>query len=359
MKKRKKILQYTLYSIILLSVLLLFLGLVELYSSNAYYKYRDTLKGEIRAVRLKEPFKNTDSKNLTPLGNQIRFRTDSNRFILPYNNLDSADYRIFFVGGSTTECATVDEDERIHVRTAQILNDTLPDKISCVNIGVSGNHSMLTTTILHNQLLEYQPDILVINHNVNDISILANHGSYWNKDNQRSLIVENSDDLFQYKVGYPKHPLIRKYFPYTALVLFPTFFETSLIPDYGNQEKHDKSKLTPEEINKTFKSSILSLVNMCKAWEVTPVLFTQAENFDEEFEEPYSNLNVAETHALLNRTIRAIAQENNIVLIDAEKYMKNQKNYFVDCVHYSNEGSTFISHKIASIIFDSIFNTAK
>lgn len=350
---KRKIIFYAIVTIAIIAVLIFCLVLLELYASYAYYKYRDTLKGDIRVIRLKEPFKNSETYHTTPDGETHRFRTDSNRFILPYNDLTDASFKVFFVGGSTTECATVDEDKRVHVLVSSILEKKLGKKISCVNSAHSGNHSMLTMNLILNRLIQYKPDVFVINHNINDISILTEHGSYWNRDKQRSLIVDNSDYLFQYKVGYPKNKFIRTYFPNTALVLFPTFFESALIPDFKPvvpRKYSDGSALSTEHLIKTFKSSVQSLIDLCKAWDITPVLMTQASNRLEHIQEKYASFNTDRTHNLMNEAIRQLTIENDLYLIDAEKKMEDVNNYFVDFVHYNNWGAEFISKEIAEVV---------
>lgn len=48
-------------------------------------------------------------------------RTDENGFIVSKNNSSSSDIKLFFLGGSTTECLYNDENKRFPELTARIL----------------------------------------------------------------------------------------------------------------------------------------------------------------------------------------------------------------------------------------------
>tara|TARA_B100000614_G_C14227645_1_gene360987 strand:+ start:221 stop:463 length:243 start_codon:yes stop_codon:yes gene_type:complete len=73
--------------------------------------------------------------------------------------------------------------------------------------------------------LSLSPDLVFINHNVNDLGILINTGTYFDKYPQRSLFLNNTNQQFTYKVGYPKNWFVRRFIHYISLVLFPTTFQ--------------------------------------------------------------------------------------------------------------------------------------
>ncbi len=313
-------------------------AVVELYCAYSYYRFRDTLKNDINAIRLREPIHNL---------NQGNFRTDSLGFILPYKPQHSTDKTIAFMGGSTTECLAVSEENRIH----KVVEDEL-ENVSCLNIGNSGNHSMHSLNLFVNKVAAYKPDVVVVNHNINDISILLNTGTYHNSNPSRSLLLTNSEELNTYKVGYPKNWFVRNFIPHISLVLLPTTFEGEPIA----KREFDRSAIPDQkiaDIENQFRNSILGLIRYIKSQDVKPILFTQGSCFKHykiENEGNYKGYDIAKIHAKFNSVLREISNQENVMLVDAELLMKDNKEYFVDVVHYNDSGSLFISKYISEAV---------
>ena len=330
--------------IILISItLLMFIGtiaIVELYCSYSYYKYRDSLKNELKAIRLRQPFSNQDSDD---------FKTDSLGFILPYKSLDSTSKTVVFLGGSTTECKKVKDNKRIHVKVEEQLTN-----LSCLNIGNSGNHSMHSLNLFANKVLSLSPDLVIINHNINDLSILINTGTYFNKHPQRSLLLNNTNQLYTYKVGYPKNWFVRKYIPYISLVLFPTTFQgEDLIENREFSDKPLRPDLNIDFLKDMYRKSMMGLINYTRFWGVKPILMTQGSCFEEyslKNIERYHGYNLDSLHKEFNKVVRDVASISKVPLVDAENLMENKKEYFYDVVHYTDSGSVFISNHIAKEI---------
>lgn len=335
---KKSFLNWFILSSITFGLIIGVIAIVELYCSYAYYKYRDSLKNELKAIRLRQPFCNQSHDN---------FKTDSLGFILPYTGLDSTSKTVVFLGGSTTECLKVHENNRIHVKVEEQLTN-----VSCLNIGNSGNHSMHSLNLFTNKLLSLSPDLVVINHNVNDLSILLNTGTYFNEHPQRSLLINNTEQLYTYKVGYPRNWFVRKYIPYMSLVLFPTTFEgENLIENQEFSTKALQSDLNIDSIKEMYRKSMMGLVSYSNLWGVKPVLMTQGSCFKEygvKNIERYNGYNLDSLHKEFNKVVRDVADILNVPLVDAEKLMEDKKNYFYDAVHYTDSGSIFISNHIAS-----------
>jgi len=342
----KKIINWFLLVGFSLGVVVVIVAIVELYCAYSYYRYRDTLKNDLNAIRLREPFHNQDNNG---------FRTDSLGFILPYRSLDSSVYRIVLLGGSTTECLAVSEEKRVHRAVEKQL-----DKTTCLNIGNSGNHSMHTLDIFANKILAYNPDVVVINHNVNDLSMLLNSETYHNNHSNRSLLLTSSEDLYSYVVGYPKNWFVRNFIPHISLVLLPTTFEGESLPvvrEFPDGPLRDD--LNMDSLKLVFKKSLKGLVEYSKAWGVKPVLLTQGSCFKHYSIgnlERYKGYNLDSLHNVFNQVVREIALESGAALVDAELLMEDNKDYFYDVVHYTDAGSLFISNHISATVKKLLFD---
>lgn len=333
----KKLLNWAFLISITLGVLIGIIAIVELYCAYSYYKYRDDLKNNLNAIRLREPFKNQKSGN---------FKTDSLGFILPFRPFYETSSKVVLMGGSTTECKSVSQEKRIHVEIEKYLND-----VTCLNIGNSGNNSMHSLDILANKIVSLSPDIVVFNHNVNDLSILLNTGTYFNNHPQRSLILTQSDQLYAYKVGYPKNWFVRNFIPHISLVLLPTTFEGQKLPEREEFSKKPlNNNINIDSLKMMFNRSLTGLVSYAKSWDVKPVLMTQGSCFKHYGVtniDKYEGYNLDSLHNVFNNVVRSVAAKNKCPLVDAELLMEDSKDLFFDSVHYTDSGSVYISEYIA------------
>lgn len=345
----KKILNWFLLLSITLGLLISIVAVVELYCGYSYFRYRDTLRNEVNTIRLREPFHNYNKQLVDSFGRSVTYRTDSNGFILPHKPITKNNTVIGFLGGSTTECQLVAEDKRVHVLVEKKI-----DSITCLNIGNSGNHSLHSLDIFSNKLLKYNPEVVVINHNVNDLSILLNTGSYFNNHPNRSLLITDSKHLFNYTVGMAKNWFVRNYIPYISLTLLPTTFEGAGQPQKSEFSREPLStSYSMEFLRSEFRKSILGLVSLVKAWGVKPVILTQGscfKYFKINSAERFKGYDLDQIHNEYNKVVREVSKELEVELVDAEALMEDQKAYFYDAVHYTDSGSVFISKHIAKAV---------
>ena len=117
---------------------------------------------------------------------QYRVEIDNNGFIAPSRKYDAPDKVIVFLGGSTTECMFVDEDQRFPYVAGQILERETGAKINSYNGGMSGSNTLNAIDILINKVIPLKPDVVVFMENINDLSTLLYEGTYWNKRTARS-----------------------------------------------------------------------------------------------------------------------------------------------------------------------------
>ena len=117
-------------------------------------------------------------------------RVDRQGFIMPAKIHDQADLTIAFLGGSTTECTYVDEDNRFPYLVGRLLERRTRLKVNSYNAGRSGNNTLHCINVLLNKVVNLKPDIVVLMDNINDLAILMYEKTYWNTNPSRSPIQE-------------------------------------------------------------------------------------------------------------------------------------------------------------------------
>ena len=121
---------------------------------------------------------------------QFVLRVDRQGFIMPSKIHDHPDLTIAFLGGSTTECTYVDEDNRFPYLVGRLLERQTHLKVNSYNAGRSGINTLHCLNILLNKVVNLKPDIVVLMENINDLAILMYEKTYWNTNPSRSPIQE-------------------------------------------------------------------------------------------------------------------------------------------------------------------------
>jgi lysophospholipase L1-like esterase len=166
-------------------------------------------------------------------------------------------------------------------------------------------------------------------HNINDLSTLFFDGSYWNNNPTISTIScanKNIDrnlknDQWKYSTWYNK-----------------------LLAN----------KIEQDKIIKLFEENLKIFIAISRSKNITPVLMTQANRIEndpnfktkrnnKELDQLYQNLYIK-----FNNSIRKIALEQNILLIDLAKQIPGDKKYIYDVVHFNKEGSVLAGKLIAN-----------
>lgn len=350
---------------------LLFVMIVFIFAAEKILAYKQGVSEDspIRYIRLREHPPHTNTKQefgeLNEDGSKkfYQFRTDDNGFIEPSIVHENPDKTIVFLGGSTTECFAVDEDKRFPYLSGRLLEKKTGLKVNSINSGVMGNHSMHSIDILLNKIVPMKPDIAVMMHNTNDLSILIHEGTYWSKNPYRSLLVQ--------KEGLSTFYLIRSIKNMTIPHLYEFIKEKVnlglIVGNMVNQKPVDefaasrgkKIELDFEKLSSVFRSNLELFVRMCKIYGIEPVLMTQAnrykETLDPEFDEMIKKLSdkgldyqeYKKVYEGFNQTIRDVGSEMDVLVVDLDKAIPKERQYLKDVVHYKTAGSVMAAEAIA------------
>jgi hypothetical protein len=196
---------------LIIFVIVLLISLLIVDRLMIYFQANEPRQGPeiVRAIRLREHHPGLNkiiypdefylAKTDNLIAQEYPFRIDNNGFILPHNNYNNPDHKIVFIGGSTTECMYVTENNRFPYLTGQLIEEKTNKYINSYNMGGAGNNSMHSLDIILNKIIPMNPDIIVIMHAVNDYTDLAYDHTYWPIGTPRSEIITIND-------YFPKRP---------------------------------------------------------------------------------------------------------------------------------------------------------
>jgi lysophospholipase L1-like esterase len=325
-------------------------------------------RGIERSIILKEINPNYHAM-LTPSENYLKskdslqrqqylVRTDSNGFIHNGNeNIDTNDdvKKIVFLGGSTTEQIFVSENKRWQSVLERNLNSShLRRTYKVINGGVSGNHTLHSTLNLIAKVIPLKPDYVVLMHNINDLGVLRETGSYWNAPQNRSLVqVQNM--RFFYIIAREIKDL-----------LMPNIYLLVNNLRTGNDEFAEfrmQKNFGIDVIEDEFRRALITFLDVSRAWDIEPILMTQFNRinvnddlFIRTFSDKDAEIYVTKYHRL-NEIIRNVGLTHKVDVIDLAELLPSSNAYMYDAVHLNEKGSEFVANILSNYWLEKLSQT--
>ncbi len=291
-------------------------------------------------------------------------RVDRQGFIMPSKIHDRPDLTIAFLGGSTTECTYVEEENRFPYLTGRLIEQQTGLKVNSYNAGRSGANTLHCLNILMNKVVSLKPDIVVLMENINDLAILMYEKTYWNTNPSRSPIQER---LPTFKtVGQD----LRQTFYLVRDLTFPNLSrELKRLSPFRGKVKGDEfqgvrgQKITIDQdmLVREFSLNLQTFINICRARGITPVLMTQASRLTDHPDPPIKKImhqleisqgitygDFKRAFDRLNRTIRDVGAKNQVLVIDLAGEIPPVKENICDVAHFNDRGSRLVAARLAA-----------
>ena len=315
--------------------------------------YRDVLTPDASAMRMSDSLAQKE----------YVLRVDRQGFIMPAKIHDRPDLTIAFLGGSTTECIYVDEDQRFPYLTGRLIEQQTGLKVNSYNAGRSGNNTLHCLNILLNKVVNLKPDVVVLMENINDLAILMYEKTYWNTNPSRSPIQERLPNFKT--VGQD----LRQTFYAVRDLTFPNLSrEVKRLSPFRGKVKGDefhgvrgqKITIDPDLLVREFSLNLQTFINICRARGITPVLMTQpsrlTDNPDPLIKKMMHQLEISQgitygefkgAFDRLNRTIREVGAKNQVWVIDLAGEIPPVKENICDVAHFTDRGSRLVAARLA------------
>lgn len=274
-----------------------------------------------------------------------RLRADNQGFIIPSKVHAKPDLSIVFLGGSTTECHYMGEEERFPYLAGRKLEEGTGLKVNALNGGYAGNNTLHMLTLLMAKVIPLKPQAVVFMECVNDANYLLYAGGYWEPHPTRGLV-------FDKQYGPVKSFIIR-HFMNRKVVDAPAEDEFA-----GSRGK--PAQLDQAAMRANYRANLELFAFMCRQHGITPVFMTQFNRLTEAPDENIArqidpllkglNLTYPEYRALyqgLNQETREVAARMQVDLIDLDKLVPQDKSVMYDTVHLNANGSRLVADIVA------------
>jgi lysophospholipase L1-like esterase len=287
-------------------------------------------------------------------------RTDEDGFIIgPKQN--QGDVGIAFVGGSTTECADVGEDQRFpYLVSQQVAWRANGALVKTLNSGISASHTLHGSFLILAKILKYRPRAVVLMEGINDLALLSNTGSYWRAPPSRQIVSEDRD----LASPRPLHALL------VALknLAFPNLWQLAHPPGAGGggDEFIGYREAPPPRIQilEDYRSAVETDVALARAWHVEPVLMTQfnrmevGDRFIRALYERDNGLHrsgfswpdYVALYKDMNNIVRDVAARQKVLLIDLDRAVPKTRDYIIDPVHLTDRGSRLVAARVTEAL---------
>lgn len=232
----------------------------------------------------------------------------------------AGELRVVHLGGSTTLADQNPEG----LRTNQLVETRLRDRfaprtLTVLNAGGDGfstAHSLVNFSL---RVLDFTPDVVVVLHNINDLSVL-DYGTEIQPDYANKYL---SDTFlaFQHRDGLGG-VLLRSS---RGVQLLRWRF--SMLKNVLESSTHNQAILDVERGTRLFRRNLESLIAVARHHGVEVVLVTMGHDGT-----------LGANFALYNEEIRRAGLANNVAVADAERAISGRAELFLDPVHLSAQG---------------------
>lgn len=265
-------------------------------------------------------------------------------------------FRVNCIGASTTGNYIEYEGQAFSypMELENILKSTLDVPVEVNNCGQGGYNSADILVRFALQVIDTQPDVVVIYHGYNDIKAYLT--SEFESDYSHSL--RNLGETYWKFALAAKIPYIPvKFLNFLVNEWLPGNIRNSLL-EQVSKGKFDPN-LDPSLGLRTYERNLQHIIDLCSCNDIHVVLSTYCHLLHDSIkDEPLHQL-YARIVREENDVIRRLAKKNDLPLVDNAVLVPNDERYFVDSVHFTPAGMRLVASNIALAIRNSALSGIK
>ena len=256
-------------------------------------------------------------------------------------------FRINCIGASTTGNYIELEGQAFSypMELEEILKSTLAVPIEVNNCAQGGYNSADMLVRFALQVIDTQPDVLVIYHAYNDIRAYLTPDLDSDYSHSRRNLGENYWK-FAIAARIPTIPV--KFLNFLVNQWLPIDIRYSLL-DQVSKGQIDTA-VDPSPGLRVYERNLQHIINLCRCNGIQVVLSTYCHFLydaikDEPLHQLYGRIVKQE-----NEAMRRLADKNKLALVDNAELVPHEERYFVDSVHFTPEGMRLVASNIAEAV---------
>jgi len=279
-------------------------------------------------------------------------------------------YRVFAIGGSTTEQIYLDDRKTWTHLLEESLAGKVGKKIEVINTGVAGLRSPNHVATLE-YVLAYHPDLVIFLMGLND----------WNHHIKQSITNRKESGLANWK---PRRQLFLRNSMFGKLasglidrLTTEEVLKTEVREDHGEYythqrgslERDEKRQFLPDKVDYEFEASLFRIGEICDRFNLSCMFLSQPSGYSSEASEKFKsgfwmtppNEDYALTFdsmvhiaSLYNDHLSRFAASNNHEFCDISKNIAPTYGFFYDDCHFNEKGAQLVAelltHCLAPLI---------
>lgn len=295
--------------------------------------------------------------------NSLGFRGEE----LPENKDES--FSIITIGGSTTECYYLSDDNTWQAEFERTVRDSIPN-IWINNAGLEGHSTFGHEVLLRDYVVKLSPNYVFFLIGINDVAT-ADFESF-DKLAIRKVNTNSIGGFVKSLANYSEtiglaFNFYRYYYAYKKGLIHNNIELEKLSARTVDSAERDillenhRSKFLVD-----YRKRVEALVDVCKSNNIKPVLITQPQIIGDTIDPStgidlgtieYQDINGSVGWAVLelyNEVVREVARRHGVQLIDLASLMPKDSRYFYDYTHYTNEGAILVGRIVSQEFFKGI-----
>ncbi len=248
--------------------------------------------------------------------------------------------RIIAVGGSTTANEKAYSQFGIDYQSVleDLLNKRNDGKIyEVLNAGATAYSTAQSLINIEFRLVEFDPDIIILMHNINDLTVNIMGGSV------------TADYSNKYLEPYYINPQLQAGLSFQGLLI-----QSRLLCRLGLPQLLARRNLTDagdiQYGRELFERNLSHIIGICKLHNTDVILLSQPRSTKKPKYKIRDN-----DFLLYNETIHKTADKHNVHFVDMHDKMGQDEKYFIDDFHYSRDGI----YKFAELLCPEVINVVE
>ena len=256
-------------------------------------------------------------------------------------------YRINCLGASTTGnyISEGNKNYSYPLELEKLLNELCSREVEVNNFGLGGYNSadILVRFIL--EIVETNPDMIIIYHAHNDISSYLTPNFKYDYSHSKINLGEN---YWKFEIG-EKIPFLP--FQFINFILekwFPIGVRNSLL-DFISKGKMNLD-IDPKKGLQVYRRNLEYLIEICKKRNIEIVLSTYAHFLHSDIEDSKLHRKLREIIFKENEIMRDLSKLHELTIVDNANLIPSEEKYFLDSLHFTPEGMKLLAMNIAKSI---------